>query len=112
MKWIDPKIELPKDQQVVAALIYHWKENWPQSVEISFGTCHHYPKENFPGIESDTDRVTVENCDMVGGGCQRKYFVGQYPDSDRIVAWCDAKDFKKPDFLNHNMHWGEQFSPF
>ena len=106
MNWKDPRIELPEHRQVVAILIYHWKDNWPQSAEISFGTTYHYSNEN------DYDRIVVENCDMVGSGSLRWHFANEYPDSDRIVAWCDAKDFQRPSFLKHNNHWGEEFSPF
>lgn len=107
MNWKNPKKELPLDNQVVAILIYHWKENWPHSVEIYFGTARKYDH-----LPENTGNIVVENIDMIGSGCRRWNFELNFPDSDHIAAWCDAKEFLKPEFLKHNLHWGKEYTPF
>lgn len=107
MNWKNPKNELPEENQVVAILLYHWKENWPQSIEIYFGTARKY--DNLP---ENTGKMVVENIDMIGIGCARWKFELEFPDSDCIAAWCDAKEFTKPDFLTHDNQWGNEFTPF
>ncbi len=98
MNWKDPKKELPKDGKQVAALIYHWKKCWPHSAEIYFGEVESC-------IDDDGNRhVRVKNVDFIGGGLCSWYF--NYSD-DSIIAWCYASEFVKPEFIEHNPHWGE-----
>lgn len=101
--WKDPLKEMPPDRAFVACLKYHWKECWPLSAEIIFGEVQSY-------INVDGIRIAqVNTCDFTGSGS----YYWDFPcygmgDSDTIVAWTYAKNFKRPDFLNHNKHWGEE----
>lgn len=99
--WKNPRNELPEDGAYVAALQYHWKECWPLSAEIIFGEVESYIDED--GIR----RARVNTCDFTGGGNMHWDFSSEYLNSDLIAAWAYAKDFKKPDFINHNNHWGK-----
>lgn len=99
MNWKDPNKELPKDGKQVAVLIYHWKKCWPHSAEIYFGEVESY-------IDDEGNRhARVSNCDFIGGGSASWSFdpYSDYP----IEAWCYASEFVKPDFIEHNPHWGE-----
>lgn len=93
INWKDPKIELPNDGEIIAVMIYHWKENWPQSAEIYFGEVesHYY--------EEGERNCRVVNCDYIGNGSEAWYFC-QYRMGDMIHAWAPASDFKKPQFVN------------
>ncbi len=61
-------------------------------------------------FNEDGERIArINTCDFTGGGA----YCWNFPcygirDSDAIVAWAYAKDFKRPDFLNHDKHWGEE----
>ncbi len=104
INWKDPTKDLPKDGEYVAAIKYHWKECWPLSAQIMFGEVQSY-------INEDSKRVArINNCDFTGAGSYCWYFpiydCGN--DSDTICAWAYAKDFKKPEFINHDAHWGKE----
>lgn len=51
---------------------------------------------------------TSEARSIGAGSSFWKFPVGEYSDSDSIVAWAHSKDFKRPEFLDHNPHWGEE----
>lgn len=101
--WKNPCDQLPDDGVYVAALRYHWKECWPLSAEIMFGEVESY-------VDSGGIRVArVNTCDFTGAGSS--YWMFPYNgmgDSDCIVAWEYSIAFKRPDFLNHNKHWGNE----
>lgn len=103
IEWKDPNLELPQDGECVAALRYHWKQCWPLSVEIMFGEVESYQ-------HVDGYRVArVNTCDFTGGGNYHWNFpVNKYFDSDHIAAWAYSKEFKRPEFLIHNTHWGKE----
>ena len=103
INWKDAKKEIPPDGTNVAALKYHWKECWPLSAEILFGEVESY-------INDEGERIArVNTCDFTGEGCSFWDFPCYAMGScDHIIAWALAKDFKKPDFINHDKHWGEE----
>lgn len=101
--WKDPLKDLPPDNAYVACLKYHWKECWPLSAEIIFGEVESYTNED--GIRI----ARVNTCDFTGGGSYCWNFpIDGMGDSDTIVAWAHTKEFKRPDFLNHDKHWGNE----
>ena len=104
IEWIDPSKELPPDGAFVACLKYHWKHCWPLSAEIMFGEVESY-------INEEQIRIArVNTCDFTGGGgyCWNFSCYGVIPSSDYISAWAYAKEFKRPEFMTHNPHWGEE----
>lgn len=104
MEWINPCERLPPDGSFVAALIYHWKNCWPLSAEIMFGKVESY-------INADGHRIArVNTCDFTGSGGSFWCFPVEsfLSDSDHISAWCYAKEFKRPSFIEHNTHWGDE----
>lgn len=103
IEWKNPNKELPPDKAFVACLKYHWKNCWPLSVEIIFGEVESYLNEDGVRI------VRVNTNDFTGGGSYCWYFhPGETFGSDIIDAWAYSKDFKRPDFLNHEKHWGKE----
>jgi hypothetical protein len=101
INWKDPLKEMPKDGEYVACMQYHWKHCWPLSAEIIFGEVESY-------INEDGHRIArVNTRDFTGGGSYCWSF-SEYRDSDSIVAWTYANEFKRPDFLRHNPHWGSE----
>lgn len=104
MEWINPIEKLPEDRAHVAALMYHWKECWPLSAEIMFGEVESY-------VNDDGERIArVNTYDFTGAGGSYWSFpcYGLYGGSDVIRAWCYAKEFKRPAFIEHNPHWGQE----
>lgn len=100
INWKNPHDELPKDNEEVAVLIYHWKSHWPLSCEIYFGEV-----ESCIDIETNERRVRVLNNDYIGQGSAQWYFFERDFCGDIIDAWCYAKDFKKPDFIIHDKRY-------
>ncbi len=101
MNWIDARKELPDDGLIVAVLRYHWKECWPLSAEIIFGEVESYINERGFRI------CRANTSDFTGGGSYCWYFpIDGLGDSNSIACWTRASEFKKPDFLRHNPHWG------
>lgn len=102
INWKDPKVELPEDGQHVAAMQYHWKKCWPLSAGIIFGECESY-------IDEDGIRIaSVNTCDFTGQGSSFWNFPNKYYVADYIVAWAYASDFKRPEFIVHDTHWGSE----
>lgn len=101
--WKNPLKELPPHDSYVAVLKYHWKRCWPLSAEIIFGQVESYINEE--GIR----KARVNTCDFTGGGSYCWYFPYEpWIDSDCIVAWAYAHEFKRPEFLEHDQHWGPE----
>lgn len=90
------------DDSHVAVLRYHWKACWPLSAEIIFGQVESHVNEDGVRI------ARVNTRDFTGGGSHCWDFSPGYRDSDTISAWAYCKDFKCPDFLEHNPHWGSE----
>ena len=92
--WKDPKKELPKDGEIVAALMQHWKKDNPRSFEIHFGEVeidnkgkgHRINTMDFTGMGSFT-------CDLV----ETEYNGG----SDVAVAWAYAYSFNFPEWCKY-----------
>lgn len=63
-------------------------------------------------IVTDKDgtlHARVNSCDFTGYGCSCWYFTQPpWSDPDMIVAWSYASEFKRPEFIKHNPHWGEE----
>lgn len=100
MNWINSEERLPEDGQVVAVIVYHHKQHWPLSVEIFFGK-----------VESCKDRkgkrmARAQTEDFTGYGLVA-YDLSDINDDNYACAWCDAKEFKKPDFITHDPWWGK-----
>jgi len=106
MEWINPLDEIPPDHSYVAALRYHWKKCWPLSAEIIFGDVESYI------CDAGFRIARINTNDFTGSGSYCWYFPSHdyWPNSDVIVAWCYAKEFQKPKFIEHDFHWGKEKS--
>jgi len=89
MKWNNPEDVLPEVGAEVAILLYSEKR-WPFSAEIYFGTVEEH---------SEPESLSVANGDDIGAGWIRWSFYHSLFNG-RIVGWCDAKYFEKPEFIN------------
>lgn len=103
INWKESCKELPPNGSYVAALKYHWKSCWPLSAEIIFGEVESY-------FDKEGKRVArVNTCDFTGaGGSFWDFPYDGMGSCDHIMAWAYAKDFKRPDFIEHNSHWGDE----
>ena len=99
INWKDPKKELPKDGEIVAVLVYHSKECWPLSAKIIFGEVETAVNHN------GNDMMRANTCDFTGAGNHSVDLIPQGWD-EHAEAWAYGSDFKKPDFIRHNDHWG------
>lgn len=90
MKWRDPKVELPKRDQVVAILTFPHKSNEPiTSRQIFFGECW------------DENKGYIMNNDSIGEG-SRSWTLRPSGDDvyvyEDIEAWMPADEFVFPEF--------------
>ncbi len=102
IEWKDPKDKIPPDGTYVSILSYHWKKCWPLSAEIIFGVVESYIDENGERIA----RVNTDDFTGKGSYCWDFDFYNGL--ENFISAWTYASDFKRPSFLEHDKHWGEE----
>ena len=101
INWRKPS-DPPKNGEYVAVLIYHWKNCWPLSAEIYFGEV----EDSNPDPDTGEINKRVLNNDYIGCGSAQWYFKANYY-HEQISAWAYASEFIKPDFIEHNLHYGE-----
>lgn len=101
MKWFNPEEILPEDRENIAVLVYHNKHCWPMSAEIYFGEVESYTDED--GVR----HVRALNNDFIGGGGV-PWYLTSCDCYTMAVAWAYAKDFQRPDFIDHDPHWGKE----
>lgn len=99
LNWRDSKKELPKEGEIVWVIYQHWKEHNPRSCQIFCGEVQYNNSGKDPRVQTD---------DFTGSGAWAVYFNGEQVSEDRALAWIPASEFKMPEWIPHDKHWGEK----